>query len=82
MQPPEYWADLFLRQGFVRDVDCDASFITSWATRFRRQNVTLQRVVYDYERRFWPVWKENADLRSLSTSCAGSSTSSSATTTP
>jgi SAM-dependent methyltransferase len=65
VQPPEYWADLFLRQGFVRDVDCDASFITSWATRFRRQSVTMQRVVHDYERRFWPVWKENADLRSL-----------------
>ena len=65
VQPPEYWADLFLSHGFVRDVDCDASFITSWATRFRRQSVTLHRVVHDYERRFWPVWKENADLRSL-----------------
>jgi SAM-dependent methyltransferase len=65
VQPPEYWADLFLRHGFVRDVDCDASFITSWATRFRRQSVTMQRVVHDYERRFWPVWKENAELRSL-----------------
>ena len=65
VQPPEYWADLFLRQGFVRDVDCDASFITSWAVRFRRQSVTMQRLVHDYERRFWPVWKENAELRSL-----------------
>ncbi|HXU70228.1 MAG TPA: glycosyltransferase [Polyangia bacterium] len=65
VQPPEYWAELFLRQGFVRDVDCDASFITSWAVRFRRESVTMQRLVHDYERRFWPVWKENADLRSL-----------------
>jgi len=65
VKPPEYWAELFLRQGFVRDVDCDASFITSWAVRFRRQSVTMQRLVHDYERRFWPVWKENAELRSL-----------------
>lgn len=64
VQPPEYWAELFLRQGFVRDVDCDASFITSWAVRFRRQTVTMQRLVHDYERRFFPVWRENAELRS------------------
>ena len=49
----------------ARDVDCDASFITSWAVRFQHRSVTMQRLVHDYERRFYPVWKENAELRSL-----------------
>ncbi|HEX7975835.1 MAG TPA: class I SAM-dependent methyltransferase [Anaerolineales bacterium] len=35
VQPPEYWAEQFARQGFVRDVDFDGSFITPWAARFR-----------------------------------------------
>ena len=43
---------------------------------FRRQSVTLHRVVHDYERRFWPVWKENADLRSLVNELRGHSTPS------
>lgn len=63
VQPPEVWAELFARQGFFRDVDFDASFITPWATRFRRQEMPPTRLVRDYERRFVPLWKENVDLR-------------------
>jgi len=62
---PEYWATLFARQGFYRDVDFDAAFITPWATRFRRRNDPAPRLISDYERRFWLLWKENTDLRSL-----------------
>jgi SAM-dependent methyltransferase len=65
VQPPEYWSELFARQGFFRDVDFDASFITSWALRFRRRNEPVARLVRDYERRFFQVWKENSDLRNL-----------------
>ena len=63
VQPPEVWAELFARQGFFRDVDFDASFITPWAARFRRQEMPLTRLVSNYERRFVPLWKENVDLR-------------------
>jgi SAM-dependent methyltransferase len=63
VQPPEYWAENFARQGFFRDVDFDAAFITPWAVRFTRRDVPLVRLVRDYERRFMPLWKENADLR-------------------
>jgi hypothetical protein len=63
VQPAEYWAELFARQGFVRDVDFDASFITAWAVRFRRSTEPLPRVVRDYERRFAQLWKENTELR-------------------
>jgi hypothetical protein len=65
VQPPEYWAELFARQGFFRDVDFDASFITPWAVRFRRKSEPLARMVRDYERRYFLLSKENADLRSL-----------------
>jgi GT2 family glycosyltransferase len=63
VQPPEYWAELFARNGFFRDVDFDATFITPWATRFRRRSEPVPRLVKDYERKFWLLWKENADLR-------------------
>ncbi|HJW89634.1 MAG TPA: class I SAM-dependent methyltransferase [Anaerolineales bacterium] len=66
VQPPEYWAELFARLNFFRDVDFDASFITPWAVRFRRKQEPLHRLVRDYERRFWQLWKENTDLRALS----------------
>ena len=45
VRPPEYWAEQFARQGFVRDVDFDASFITPWAVRFRRSAEPLHRVI-------------------------------------
>ena len=63
VQPPEYWAELFSHQGFFRDVDFDASFITPWAVRWRRRTEPLHRLIRDYERRFWLLWKENTDLR-------------------
>ncbi len=65
VQPPEAWAELFAQRGFVRDVDFDASFITAWAARFRASTAPLPRVIRDYERKFWTLWKENSDLRSL-----------------
>jgi SAM-dependent methyltransferase len=52
VQPAEYWAEVFARQGFYRDVDFDASFVTPWAVRFRRRADPLPRIVRDYERRF------------------------------
>lgn len=65
VQPPEYWAELFSHQGFYRDVDFDASFITQWAVRFRHSQEPAHRLVRDYERKFWLLWKENCDLRAL-----------------
>ena len=63
VQPPEYWAELFARHGFVRDVDFDADFITPWAARYRRNQEPLPRLARSYERKFWLLWKENQDLR-------------------
>ncbi len=63
VQPPEYWAELFARQGFYRDLDFDATFISDWAGRFTRKNEPSHRIVHNYERKLWQLHKENIDLR-------------------
>ena len=65
VQPPEHWAESFARQQFFRDVDFDAAFITPWAVRYRYREENLARLVREYERRFFQLWKENIDLRNL-----------------
>ena len=71
IQPPEAWAEMFARYGFYRDVDFDASFITPWATRFRRSQEPVPRIVRDYERHYWRLWKENTDLRQMALEIRG-----------
>ncbi len=63
VQPPEYWAGLFAEQGFVRDVDFDASVILPWSVRLRRTGKPLPRVVAGYERKLWRLTQENRELR-------------------
>jgi hypothetical protein len=63
VQPPEFWAERFALQEFIRDTDFDATFIAPWAVRFRRRRDPWHRAIRIYERRFWLLWKENADLR-------------------
>ena len=65
VHPPEYWAELFARQGFYRDVDYDGFFISPWAVRFQKKAQPAHLLVKDYERQFGLLWKENADLRTL-----------------
>jgi hypothetical protein len=65
VQPPEVWAELFGRQGFIRDTRYDASFLTAWAVRFRRHKEPLHVIVREYEQSFALLKKENSDLRSL-----------------
>ena len=60
VQPPEYWARLFAQQGFYRDVDTDAGFLTPWAVYFRRQDKPLAQIVADYERSFWHMRQESS----------------------
>jgi GT2 family glycosyltransferase/glycosyltransferase involved in cell wall biosynthesis len=65
VRPPEHWAILFARHNFYRDIDFDASFVTPWAVRLRYRRDAMSRLVGEYERKFWVLWKENTDLRSL-----------------
>jgi hypothetical protein len=61
--PPEGWAELFARQGFLRDLDYDASYITPWAVRYRRRSETIPRVVREYERAAARLAIERNELR-------------------
>ena len=63
VRPPEYWAELFARHGFIRDVDYDASFILPWAVRYRRRADPLPRIVREYERAFARMVVERNELR-------------------
>jgi SAM-dependent methyltransferase len=67
VQPPEHWAELFAREGFYRDIDYDASFITPWAVRFRRSSEPLPRIVRSYERRAWALTFAATEARSFAT---------------
>jgi len=61
--PPEGWAELFAREGFLRDLDYDASYITPWAVRYRRRREAVPRVVREYERAAARLAIERNELR-------------------
>lgn len=65
VQVPEYWLEQFARQQFYRDLDFDASFITQWAFRVCKNTEPVHRLIRDYERKFFVLWKECTDLRAL-----------------
>lgn len=62
---PEYWAELFGRNGFYRDVEYDAStYLAHWAVRFRRRSDSMARIVAEYERLAWRQKHELSEMRS------------------
>jgi SAM-dependent methyltransferase len=63
VRPPEDWATMFARQGFVRDVDFDATFLTPWAVLYRRNHDPLPEVVRHFERRLARSQEEVSQLR-------------------
>jgi SAM-dependent methyltransferase len=65
VQPPEAWAERFARHGFFRDPDFDASFVTSWAARFRRTAEPLPRIVRALERRYLRAELEAHEARAF-----------------
>jgi 2-polyprenyl-3-methyl-5-hydroxy-6-metoxy-1,4-benzoquinol methylase len=64
VQQPEWWTEVFARQGFFRDVDYDPStYLSPWAVRYRRSTDTVARTVGGYERLAWRLKNENQALR-------------------
>ena len=63
VRPPEDWAALFARQGFVRDLDFDATFLTPWAVLYRRSGGALPDIVRHYERKLVRTQEEITQLR-------------------
>jgi Methyltransferase domain len=64
VRPPEDWAALFAGQGFVRDLEFDATFLTPWAVLYKRSDAPLAEVVRQYERKLTRTQDEAAQLRS------------------
>ena len=63
VQPPEYWSSLMAANGFVRDFNYDASYLTPWATLYVRHSGDLPEVVRDYDRVWWRLHSEVAEVR-------------------
>ncbi|MDE2180249.1 MAG: methyltransferase domain-containing protein [candidate division NC10 bacterium] len=67
VQSMDYWAELFAKHSFYRDLDFDASFIADHAVRFRKVTGPLLPVVRAYERRLWKALQETHALRRSTT---------------
>src|SRR5439155_26407566 len=46
----EYWAELFARHGFYRDVDFEAQHLSAWTVRLRKTVEPAPRIAAAYER--------------------------------
>lgn len=65
VRPPEFWAELFARHGFVHDVGFDASFVAWWAVRYRRARDPWYRLAADYERELWRLRQEAEERNAI-----------------
>ena len=63
VRPPEDWASLFARRGFIRDVDADFSVASTWAVLYERSSVAVPEVVRSYERSIWRLREEARQVR-------------------
>ena len=63
VHPPEDWSAQFARQGFVRNLDYDATFLTPWAALYERSHTLLPEVVRTYDRAWWQLRLEVRQVR-------------------
>lgn len=63
VQPPEYWSAALAREGFIRDVDRDFSYLSPWASLYRRVDEPLAETVRRYDRAWWRLRREVAEVR-------------------
>lgn len=63
VQQPEYWSSLMAANGFVRDFDYDASYLTPWAALYVRHTGGIAEVVRDYDRAWWHLREEVNEVR-------------------
>lgn len=64
VRPPEEWSAALAREGFLRDLDYDASYVTPWAALYRRQDARgLTDAVRHYDRSWWRLRKEATEVR-------------------
>ncbi len=65
MMSLEGWAQILAGQGFRRDFDLDASFISPWAAMFTRSNEPITRTIAGYEGKLAALQRDAAELELL-----------------
>jgi hypothetical protein len=63
LQPPESWTASFARRGFFRNLDYDASFLTSWAVLYERSAPRTDELVRAYDRSWWRLHYQVHEMR-------------------
>jgi SAM-dependent methyltransferase len=63
LQPPEQWSALLASRDFVRDLEYDATYLTPWASLYRRSDAALPEVVRAYDRSWWRLRHEVNETR-------------------
>jgi Methyltransferase domain len=63
VQAPDAWSAALAREGFLRDLDQDFSFITPWAALYSRREEPLAETVRRYDRAWWRLRCEVSEVR-------------------
>jgi 2-polyprenyl-3-methyl-5-hydroxy-6-metoxy-1,4-benzoquinol methylase len=63
VQPPEAWSALLAEEGFVRDVERDASYLSPWAAVYIRVEEPFAETVRRYDRSWSHLHREVAEVR-------------------
>jgi SAM-dependent methyltransferase len=63
VQPPEVWSAALAREGFLRDLDHDLSYLTPWAAIYSRRKEPLADTVRRYDRSWWRLRHEASEVR-------------------
>jgi SAM-dependent methyltransferase len=63
VQPPEAWSAAMAREGFLRDLDHDLSYITPWTSLYGRRDEPLVETVREYDRAWWRLRREVQEVR-------------------
>jgi hypothetical protein len=63
VRAPEAWSALLAREGFLRDLEADVSYVTPWAALYRRTEEPLPETVRRYDRSWWQLRTEVEELR-------------------
>jgi hypothetical protein len=63
VQEPAAWAAILAREGFLRDLEHDFSFITPWASLYTRVAEPLPETVRRYDRAWSKLRQEAAEVR-------------------
>lgn len=63
VQQPEVWSAALAREGFLRDLDHDLSYLTPWAAVYRRREEPLEETVRRYDRSWWRLRHEATEVR-------------------